>query len=199
MLVDGANAVDVVQAARAVTDYIRKGKGPAILQVHTYRFNGHSPADPEHERGRKDEKKWARNAQDPIKIFEDMVLEKGLLTAEELAAAKKKIQGQVKEAVSFADASPMPPVELAKELEFPTKPDTDYNQIPAPAYAAAVNARTISEEKMRTVKEHIAALRAKSDSAELTIGDAINLAVHEEMLRDPRTTMHAEDLQAGSS
>ncbi|GMI30055.1 hypothetical protein TeGR_g11168 [Tetraparma gracilis] len=199
VLVDGANAVDVVQAARAVTDYIRKGKGPAILQVHTYRFNGHSPADPEHERGRKDEKKWARNAQDPIKIFEDMVLEKGLLTADELAAAKKKIQGQVKEAVSFADASPMPPVELAKELEFPTKPDTDYNQIPAPAYAAAVNARTISEEKMRTVKEHIAALRAKSDSAELTIGDAINLAVHEEMLRDPRTTMHAEDLQAGSS
>ena len=88
-------------------------------------------------------------------------LEKGLLTADELAAAKKKIQGQVKEAVSFADASPMPPVELAKELEFPTKPDTDYNQIPAPAYAAAVNARTISEEKMRTVKEHIAALPNK--------------------------------------
>lgn len=26
------------------------------MQVHTYRFNGHSPADLEHERGRKDEK-----------------------------------------------------------------------------------------------------------------------------------------------
>ena len=38
--------------------------------MHTYRFQGHSPADPEHERGRKDEKKWARAEADPIKLFE---------------------------------------------------------------------------------------------------------------------------------
>jgi hypothetical protein len=45
LLVDGCNAVDVVKAGRAVTDYVRSG-GPAIMQIHTYRFNGHSPADP---------------------------------------------------------------------------------------------------------------------------------------------------------
>ena len=39
-------------------------------QIHTYRFMGHSPADPEHERGRKVEKRWARAECDPIKIFE---------------------------------------------------------------------------------------------------------------------------------
>ena len=33
----------------------------------------------------------------------------------------------------------------------------------------------------------------------LSIGDALNLAILEEMLRDPKTTIHAEDLQAGSS
>ena len=33
----------------------------------------------------------------------------------------------------------------------------------------------------------------------LSIGDALNLAIIEEMLRDPKTTIHAEDLQAGSS
>ena len=31
---------------------------------------GHSPADPEHERGRKVEKRWARAECDPIKLFE---------------------------------------------------------------------------------------------------------------------------------
>lgn len=58
-----------MRTGRAVTDYVRES-GPAILQVHTYRFQGHSPADPEHERGRKQEKMWARAECDPIKIFE---------------------------------------------------------------------------------------------------------------------------------
>ena len=56
ILVDGCNAVDVAKTGRAVADYVRSGHGPAVMQVHTYRFMGHSPADPEHERGRKDEK-----------------------------------------------------------------------------------------------------------------------------------------------
>ena len=33
----------------------------------------------------------------------------------------------------------------------------------------------------------------------ITIGDALNLAIMEEMIRDPTTCIHAEDLQAGSS
>lgn len=40
VLVDGRNAVDVVKTGRAVTDYVRGGNGPAIMQVHTYRFMG---------------------------------------------------------------------------------------------------------------------------------------------------------------
>merc|ERR1712127_1063145 len=173
--------------------------GPAILQVHTYRFNGHSPADPEHERGRKDEKAWARVDQDPIKKFEEKYTANGVFTEDELKAAKKEILADVKEAVKFADESAMPPVELAKELEYPDAPDTDYNTKPAPAHADAVNARTISPEKMDTITAHIDALREKAKAGEISIGDAINLAIHEEMLRDPSTTIHAEDLQAGSS
>jgi TPP-dependent pyruvate/acetoin dehydrogenase alpha subunit/pyruvate/2-oxoglutarate/acetoin dehydrogenase E1 component len=197
--VDGQDAADVAKGGKAVIDYVRSGKGPAILQVHTYRFNGHSPADPEHERGRKEEKAWARNEQDPIKKFEEKYLANGMFTEDELKAAKKEILAEVKEAVKFADESPMPPVELAKELEYPDAPDTDYNNKPAPAFADAVNARTISPEQMDTITAHIAALREKANAGDISIGDAINLAIHEEMLRDPTTTIHAEDLQAGSS
>merc|ERR1719215_1629891 len=118
---------------------------------------------------------------------------------EELKDARKEIMKGVKEAVQFADQSPMPPVELAKELEYPDAPDTDYNTKAAPAFADEVNARTISPEQMKTVQNHIASLHAKAQAGEITIGDAINLAIHEEMLRDPTTTIHAEDLQAGSS
>ncbi|KAL7548951.1 hypothetical protein ACHAWF_012219 [Thalassiosira exigua] len=197
--VDGHDAADVAKGGKAVVDYVRSGKGSAILQVHTYRFNGHSPADPEHERGRKDEKAWARADQDPIRKFEDKFTANGVFTEDELKAAKKEVLAEVKAAVKFADESPMPPVELAKELEYPDAPDTDYNLKPAPAFADAVNARTISPEQMDTITAHIDSLREKAKAGDISIGDAINLAIHEEMLRDPTTTIHAEDLQAGSS
>jgi len=199
LLVDGNNAGDVAKGGKAVIDYIRSGKGPAVLQVHTYRFNGHSPADPEHERGRKDEKAWARAAQDPIKQFEDKYIGNGIFTDDELKAARKDVLADVKACVKFADESPMPPVELAKELEYPDAADTDYNLKQGPAWADEVNARTITPEKMATVQAHIADLQAKAKAGDISIGDAINLAIHEEMLRDPTTTIHAEDLQAGSS
>lgn len=199
LLVNGLNAVDVAKGGKAVIDYIRSGKGPAILQVHTYRFNGHSPADPEHERGRKEEKAWARQEQDPVKAFEDMYTANGVFTEDELKAAKKEVLADVKKAVEFADKSPMPPVELAKELEFPDVPDTDYNTRAGPVWADDVNKRTIGEEKLATITAHVEALQAKARAGEISIGDAINLAIHEEMLRDPTTTIHAEDLQAGSS
>jgi len=199
LLVDGQDAADVAKGGKAVIDYVRSGKGPAILQVHTYRFNGHSPADPEHERGRKEEKAWARVEQDPIKIFEDKYTANGVFTEDELKEMKKLVLADVKAAVKFADESPMPPVELAKQLEYPDAPDTDYNLKPAPAFADSVNARTISPEKMATITAHIEMLRNKAKAGDISIGDAINLAIHEEMLRDPTTTIHAEDLQAGSS
>eukprot|EP01083_Nonionella_stella_P247123 857194_1 len=90
-------------------------------------------------------------------------------------------------------------MELAKELEYPDAPDTDYNLKPAPAFADEVNARTIAPEAMENVQAHITALREKANAGEISVGDAINLAIHEEMLRDPTTTIHGEDLQAGSS
>jgi TPP-dependent pyruvate/acetoin dehydrogenase alpha subunit/pyruvate/2-oxoglutarate/acetoin dehydrogenase E1 component len=200
LLVNGIDPVSVAKGGKAVIDYIRQGKGPAILQVHTYRFNGHSPADPEHERGRKEEKSWARAEQDPIKSFEDeFVNVRGIFTADELKAAKKEVLAEVKASVAFADASPMPPMTLAKELEYPDPADFDYNTRAGPAWAEAVNARTISPEKRANIDAHIAALQDKARAGDISIGDAINLAIHEEMLRDPTTTIHAEDLQAGSS
>lgn len=199
LLVNGLDADDVAKGGKAVVDYIRSGKGPAILQVHTYRFNGHSPADPEHERGRKEEKAWARSEQDPLKVFEDKYVSNGIFTEDELKAAKKEVMAEIKKAVEFADKSPMPPVELAKQLEFPDVPETDYNLKQGPAWADEVNKRTISPEQMERIQGHIAALQEKARAGDISIGDAINLAIHEEMLRDPTTTIHAEDLQAGSS
>merc|ERR1719408_1077927 len=92
--VDGGNLEDVLKTGRAVTDYVRSN-GPAILQIHTYRHMGHSPADPEHERGRKTEKAWAKKEQDPIKFFEAKYTANGMFTEEELKVAKKEVLAEV--------------------------------------------------------------------------------------------------------
>jgi len=105
----------------------------------------------------------------------------------------------VKKALDFARDSPEPAASLAKELEFPDKPDTDYNLREAPANGAAVTAATVSDEKMTVVQEHLTTLKGRAADGTISIGDAVNLAILEEMLRDPKTTIHAEDLQAGSS
>lgn len=198
LVVDGQNLVDTVRAGRAVIDYARKN-GPAILQVHTFRFTGHSPADPEHERGRKEEKKWARAEADPIKIFEAEALASKEFTQEELDASRNKMNDVVKKSIEFATKSAPPPRDLAKELEYPDAPDTDYNLRTVPAEYTAITQRTLDPKALANLQTHINTLRGNAVAGTISIGDAVNLAILEEMLRDPTTVIHAEDLQAGSS
>ncbi|CAM9465295.1 unnamed protein product [Chrysoparadoxa australica] len=196
--VNGQNLEDTLRAGRAVVDYVRT-EGPAILQVHTYRFNGHSPADPEHERGRKDEKKWARAEQDPIKLFEERVAASGQLTKDEMQAVSNTVKGQVKDIINFALNAPAPPADLAKKLEYPDAPNFDYNTREAPAGSAEITKKTVDADALAMCENHIKALQENAKAGSITIGDAVNLAILEEMVRDPKTTIHAEDLQAGSS
>merc|ERR1712087_374107 len=192
--VDGSDLADAMRTGRAVVDYVRH-KGPAILQVHTYRFQGHSPADPEHERGRKAEKMWARQECDPIKLFEATPEAKAL----DLESAVKAVKASVKKSLDFAKASAPPPRELAKELEFHDAPATDYNTRSPPADAEVITAKTVDAEALAVLDAHISSLQSLAKEGSISIADAVNLAVLEEMRRDPTTVMHAEDLQAGSS
>ena len=195
LVVDGQDMLSTLRAGRAVTDYVRK-KGPAIMQVHTYRFTGHSPADPEHERGRKQEKAWARAEADPIKIFEDA----GVLSSAELDACKEEAKQVVKKSIDFATKSEPPPRSLAKELEYPDSPSTDFNlRSPVRPDSDQITARTVDAAALANCNAYIKTLQAQGIAGTISIGDAVNLAILEEMVRDPTTTMKAEDLQAGSS
>eukprot|EP00612_Vaucheria_litorea_P004576 CAMPEP_0171461170 /NCGR_PEP_ID=MMETSP0945-20130129/5731_1 /TAXON_ID=109269 /ORGANISM="Vaucheria litorea, Strain CCMP2940" /LENGTH=761 /DNA_ID=CAMNT_0011987475 /DNA_START=176 /DNA_END=2461 /DNA_ORIENTATION=- len=198
VVVNGQSMVDVLRTGRIVTDYARVN-GPVIMQVHTYRFNGHSPADPEHERGRKEEKRWARSEMDPLALFEAQALNEKWFTKEELGEISNKVKKQVKECIDFSIKAPTPPRELAKQLEYPDPPETDYSKKIAPIDGAEITGRTLDHNALKNAELHMEAIRSRSEAGQVTIGDAVNLAIIEEMIRDPRTTIHAEDLQAGSS
>ena len=95
----------------------------------------------------------------------------------------------MKRALESADASPPPPANLAAELEYPDPSgavDTRARTRGGYRPATAVTERIVPAETLTALKARIEALRAMcTDPRGISIGDAVNLAILEEMLRDP--------------
>lgn len=109
--VDGMDVLAVRTVAEAAVARARAGEGPTLIEALTYRFRGHSLADPDELRSKQEKEFWL--TRDPIKKLGAYLIEQKLATAEELKAVDKKIEALVEEAVEFADASPEPdPSEL---------------------------------------------------------------------------------------
>jgi pyruvate dehydrogenase E1 component alpha subunit len=89
----------------------RAGEGPTLIECLTYRFRGHSLADPDELRPKDEKETWF--ARDPIKGLAAHMVEKKLAKAEELKAIDRRIQQDIEAAVKFALESPEPdPSEL---------------------------------------------------------------------------------------
>nr|CAB3497597.1 unnamed protein product [Digitaria exilis] len=105
--VDGMDVLKVREVAKEAIDRARRGEGPTLVECETYRFRGHSLADPDELR--KPDEKSHYAARDPITALKKYIIEENLATESELKSIEKKIEDVVEEAVEFADASPHPP------------------------------------------------------------------------------------------
>jgi len=109
--VDGMDVLAVRQVAQEAVARARAGEGPTLIEAMTYRFRGHSLADPDVLRSKEEKEFWF--ARDPIKKLAGYLLEQNLATEAELKDIERKIQGIIEEAVKFAESSPEPdPSEL---------------------------------------------------------------------------------------
>jgi pyruvate dehydrogenase E1 component alpha subunit len=109
--VDGMDVLAVRQVAQEAVARARAGEGPTLIEAMTYRFRGHSLADPDELRSKEEKEFWF--ARDPIKKLAGYLLEQNLATEAELKDIERKIQGIIEEAVKFAETSPEPdPSEL---------------------------------------------------------------------------------------
>jgi pyruvate dehydrogenase E1 component alpha subunit len=103
----------VIGAVREAADRARHENVPTLLELITYRYRGHSMADPGRYRSEEEVKAWMEK--DPIERFKAKLMSAGLLDEDTLQAYEREIQQEVADAVHFADASPEPgPEELAK-------------------------------------------------------------------------------------
>ena len=109
--VDGMDVLAVRQVAQEAVARARAGEGPTLIEAMTYRFRGHSLADPDELRSKEEKDFWF--ARDPIKKLAGYLVEQNLATEAELKDVEKKIQAVIDEAVNFAETSPEPdPSEL---------------------------------------------------------------------------------------
>jgi len=104
--VDGMDVLKVREVAKEAIARARRGDGPTLIECETYRFRGHSLADPDELRSPAEKAHYA--ARDPIVAFKKYLLENELATEADLKSIEKKIDDVVEEAVEFADASPLP-------------------------------------------------------------------------------------------
>jgi pyruvate dehydrogenase E1 component alpha subunit len=104
--VDGMDALAVYEVAKEAIARARAGEGPTLIEALTYRFRGHSLADPDELRSKEEKEFWF--TRDPIKKFAAYLTEQNLATAEELKDIDRKIQAVVDDAVQFAESSPEP-------------------------------------------------------------------------------------------
>ncbi|MDA5193801.1 pyruvate dehydrogenase (acetyl-transferring) E1 component subunit alpha [Govanella unica] len=105
--VDGMNVLAVKAAADEAVASIRKGNGPMLLEMKTYRYRGHSMSDPAKYRSKEEVQKM-RAEHDPIDQVRVMLIERKILDEEGLKAIDREVKAIVAEAAEFAQTSPEP-------------------------------------------------------------------------------------------
>lgn len=110
--VDGMDALAVADAAKKAIESVRAGGGPYFLELRTYRFRAHSMFDPERYRDKGEVATWMKR--DPIPLLQSSLAASGELDDAAWAALGREVDDEVQDAVAFAEAGSLEPVE---ELE----------------------------------------------------------------------------------
>ena len=104
--VDG---MDVLAMRETVAEHIhtaREDRKPTLVEAITYRYRGHSAADPEVYREKEEVEEWQRR--DPIETFSRRLVDEKVLSDEEVEKMREEADRIVTEAVEFADNSAAP-------------------------------------------------------------------------------------------
>lgn len=101
--VDGMDVVAVMQAAGAMADRVRAGEGPALLELMTYRFCGHSKNDPRVYRTREEEATWGER--DCLAVAAQSLRDRGVAEAE-IARLREDARQEMAAVVERALAAP---------------------------------------------------------------------------------------------
>jgi pyruvate dehydrogenase E1 component alpha subunit len=107
--VDGLNVEAVHEAIEEAAARARRGDGPTLLEMKTYRYRGHSMSDAQTYRTKDEVKEYQK--QDPIEKILETLKNNKWIDEKGIEAAEERVKAIVEESVKFAEESPFPPAE----------------------------------------------------------------------------------------
>ena len=109
IIVDGNDADAVYRSAVTAYEKARAGDGPSLIECMTYRYSGHSRADPAKYRPEGELEKWKER--DPIKLYRQRLKQFGV-DEETILRIDTEVKREVDEATEACKASPPPALDL---------------------------------------------------------------------------------------
>ena len=103
---DGMDVLDTESVVAEAVRCAREERKPQLVEAVTYRFRGHSMADPEEYRTKEEVEEWRKR--DPVETFGKRLVDESVLAEKDLEKLDEEAMGKVDEAVKFADKSPFP-------------------------------------------------------------------------------------------
>ncbi|HOI29824.1 MAG TPA: dehydrogenase E1 component subunit alpha/beta [Melioribacteraceae bacterium] len=168
MEVDGTDFLQVHAVAQSAFKYARQGKGPALVEAHVVRLFSHSSSD-DQKKYRPDDSLQEDLKKDPIRMFAEKLISKGVLTELAYEEFKKEINDHVTEAADWA----------LKQSE------------PDPKTAELY---VLDESGKRDRLEYE---KLMHEGSPVVMVDAINHALREEMDRNDKIFVFGEDVADG--
>jgi pyruvate dehydrogenase E1 component alpha subunit len=117
VVVDGQDVLAVHEAIQAAVERARAGDGPSMVECKTYRFRTHSEGtrDISHYEPRPPEEVEAWKKRDPIKLFQEKLINQGVLSEADVERIDQQAIAEAEEVERFAVESPKPDPAILKE------------------------------------------------------------------------------------
>jgi len=106
MRCDGMDVLDTHAVLTEAVRRVREERQPVLVEAITYRFRGHSMADPEQYRTKEEVARWRER--DPLPAFAELLVREGVIEESERELIDERAIARVDAAVEFAEASPFP-------------------------------------------------------------------------------------------
>jgi pyruvate dehydrogenase E1 component alpha subunit len=114
--VDGMNVLSIRKVAKEAIKRARQGEGPTLIEALTYRFRGHSLADPDELRSYDEKQAWI--IRDPINQLRNYLLTNDMVESKILESIDNEIKLEINASINFALSSPEPDLKDLKRYLF---------------------------------------------------------------------------------